>query len=397
MAMTAEQSSGNPFRPGTGFVPKHLVGREAEQALLKKALDAITGERNGRNGPLINGAPRPLKIVGPRGVGKTALLTWAEREIEPKKADIVRLAHSPNADSKEELSKFLRKLADIPGFDWESAEAQVFKYIHMARNWRLGQPPLEDFEEIMRERLRIRPLMLLMDEVMHYDPKTLSMILQQSQILMSQEWPLALVLAGTPALNAHLQGVDATFINRAKNIHINGLDPDATREALSKPFAARGVAVSDEALELMVSWTDDYPYFTQIVGSEVWEAQEKDGCAEVDVALVRSVEQAVQSERNDFYVSIYQIIRTAKLLEHARKAVAVIEAATNPLESDQVIACLAEVPDLDDKDELDVYNQLLDAGLFWEVGESGVCAAIPSFFNYFKKKYDRGHPQRASS
>ncbi len=355
--------------------------------MLKGALDAICGERDGRYGPLIDGAPRPLKIVGPRGAGKTALLTWAEREIEPTKADVVRLADPPDGDSEKGLSIFLRKLADIPGFDWKQAEAQVSKYFHLARNWQPGQPPLEDFERVLQERLRLRPLMLLMDEAMHYDPKILKTILQQSQVLMDREWPLALVLAGTPALNVHLQGVDATFINRAKSIRINGLDPDATREALSKPFAARGVAVSDEALELMVSWTDDYPYFTQIVGSTVWEAQKKAGCAEVDVALVRSVEQAVHEERNDFYESIYSMIDKAKLLEHAMKAVAAIEAAPKALKPEQVRACMAEGTDLSTEGAHDVFDQLLDIGLFWIV-DRRVSAAIPSFFSYFKAEYD---------
>ena len=387
--MTSAQPSGNPFRPGTGFAPKYLAGREPEQALLKGALDAICGERDGRYGPLIDGAPRPLKIVGPRGAGKTALLTWTEREIEPTKADVVRLADPPDGDSEKGLSIFLNQLADIPGFDWKQAEAQVSKYFHLTRNWEPGQPPLEDFERVLQERLRLRPLMLLMDEAMHYDPKILKTILQQSQVLMNREWPLALVLAGTPALNVHLQEVDATFINRAKSIRINGLDPDATREALSKPFAARGVAVSDEALELMVSWTDDYPYFTQIVGSTVWEAQKKAGCAEVDVALVRSVEQAVHEERNDFYESIFSMIDSGDLLEHAMKAITAIEAAPKPMTPKQVRSCIAEGTSLDSEGTHKAFNQLLDAGLFWVTGKVEVYAAIPSFFNYFKKVYER--------
>ncbi len=378
-------------------MPKYLAGREPEQALLKETLDAICGERDGRYGPLIDGAPQPLKIIGPRGAGKTALLTWAEREIEPKKADVVRLADPPDGDSEKGLSIFLRKLAEVPGFDWKQAEAQVSKYFHLARNWEPGQPPLKDFEGVLQERLRLRPLMLLMDEAMHYEPKILKMILQQSQVLMSREWPLALVLAGTPALNEHLKKVDATFINRTKNVYINRLDPAATHAALSKPFADRGVKVSEEALKLMLSWTDNYPYFTQIVGSTVWKAQKKAGCAEVDLALVQSVEQAVQFERDEFYETIYEAIRDDQLQEHARKAVAAIEAAPEPLEVDQVIACLAEGTDLDGKGALKVYNQLLDAGLFWKAGAGGVSAAIPSFFNYFKKKHKRGQSQRTSS
>ena len=386
MAMTEEQSPGNPFYPGTGSVPDHLAGREEEQSLLKEALTAICGERESRYEPLRARAPQPLKIIGPRGVGKTALLAWLKSVVDPKDADVVRLADPPDGDDKEELSIFLSKLADIPGFDWKQAEAQVSKYFHLARNWEPGQPPLKNFEGVLQERLRLRPLLLLLDEVMHYDRKMLKTILQQSQTLASDRWPLAIVLAGTPALNVHLDDVEATFINRARNIDINALKPAATREALGRPFLDRGVMVAGEALELMVSWTDDYPYFIQIVGSEVWKA--KKGAAKVDVALVRSVEQAVYKQRNDFYASIFRKISKAKLLKHAHTAIDAIEAAPQALKPEQIEACLEEVTGLDGKGDLSAYDQLLDAGLFWEFEGRRVHAAIPSFFSYFKAEYD---------
>ncbi len=389
MAMTEEQSSGDPFHPGTGSEPDHLAGREPEQALLRKALKDITGPREWHYGPLRSRAPQPLKIIGPRGVGKTAMLAWARREAKPLKADVVRLAFLPDADAKDVLAGFMRELAAIPGFNFKRVEAQVYKYFHMVMNWKFRQPSMEDFGEILAARLRFRPLLLLLDEVMHYDAEMLSQVLQQSQSLASDRWPLAIVLAGTPALNVHLQEVDATFINRSENIHINDLDPAATREALSKPFADRGVKVSDEALELMVSWADNYPYFTQIVGRQVWDARK--GAAKVDVTLVQSVEPAVQKRRDECYASIFEIIEAAHLVEHGMKAVAAIEAAPDPLTPAQVRTSLAEGTDLDEQRTLEIYNQLLDAGLFWQPSPRRVYAAIPSFFNYFKEEYKRDH------
>ena len=393
--MTEEQFSGDPFHPGTGSEPDHLAGREPEQALLRKALRAITGPREWYYGPLRSRAPQPLKIVGPRGAGKTALLAWARREAKPLKADVVRLAFLPDVDAGEVLAGFMRELATIPGFNFKRVEAQAYKYFQMVMNWKFRQPSIEDFGEVLAARLRFRPLMLLLDEVMHYDPKMMSQVLQQSNAIASDRWPLAIVLAGTPALEVHLDDVDATFINRAKNIHINRLEPDATRDALTKPFADRGVKVSDEALELMVSWTDNYPYFIQIVGSEVWEAQKADGCTEVDVALVLSTEQAVQKEREDSYGSIYGMIDKAGLLEHAMKAVAAIDASPEPLMPGHVRDSIAEGTGLDHEGVLKIYNKLLDAGLFWEISYIKVSAAIPSFFNYFKKAYEQQHTARA--
>ena len=397
MAMAEEQSLDNPFYPGTGFLPEHLAGREPEQAELRKAMKAITGPRKKDYGPLRGRAPQPLKIVGPRGAGKTTLLTWAEIEIESLEADVVRLSFVPKKTSRDVLSGLLNQVADIPDFGKHKAQAHAYKLLQRAMKWKTGQPPLEDFERILAARLKFRPLLLLLDEVTHYDPGMLSEILQQSQILASRGWPLALVLAGTPALEGHLDAVDATFMNRADDIYINRLKPEATRDALIKPFEARGVAVSDEALKLMLSWTDDYPFFIQIVGSRVWEAMEAAERAEVDVALVQSVEKIVQDKRNAFYNKIYRSIDNADLDEHAMKVVAAIEAVTHPLEPKQIRTCLEEGTDLKHEGSLKIYKHLLDAGLFWEREDGGVCTATPSFFTYFKKRYKRGRKRAKPS
>ena len=383
--MTILPLADNPFSPAAGSVPDHLVGREQEQVLLKRTLAAIDSPRERQNGPLHGRAPQPLRIIGSRGAGKTALLAWTESKALAMGVDVVRLAHLPNVKSGNAFSEFLAELAKIPDLNWKQQIAvQKHKYIQMALNWKSRQPHIKVFKEVLEVRLRIRPLLLLLDEVMHYDVEMLSKLLQQSQILASARWPLALVLAGTPALEGHLDEVDANFISRTKNIYINRLDSAATRKALNEPFAARNVTVQDEALELMAGWTDNYPYFIQIVGSEIWEAKE-DGGTEVDLALVQNVEEAVHEQRNDFYRTIYRKISNAELLEHAMRAVAAIEAAPSPLTPKQVCASL------DTKDTLDVYNQLLDAGLFWERSNRRVYAAIPSFFNYFKEEYEQDH------
>ena len=355
-------SRSNPFRPGTGFVPPHMAGRDPEHKLLREALAAITG---------------------PRGVGKTALLTWAEREIKTLKADFVRLADLSDSD---DVSKFLRQMADIPGFDRKQVSDRECQLIQEAQDWQYDQSPIEDFEGILRSRLRFRPLLLLMDEVMHYDAEVLGKTLHHSQVLIDEGWPLAVVLAGIPTLDPHLDKVDAKFVYRTKDIYINRLDSAATRAALSKPFTDRGVAVAEDALELMASWTDGYPHFTQVVGQEVWDAKEKTSCAEIDVALVQSVEQEVWRQRLDIYGSIHGRLRSSILLEQARKVVAVIEAAPEPLTPEQVSACMAEGTDLDAQGARDTYNQLLHAGLLWTAGDGKIYATLPSFFDYFKEK-----------
>ena len=366
-----------------------MAGRDPEHKLLKEALAAIAGPRQDKYGPLQDGPPPILKIVGPRGVGKTALLTWTGREARSLEVDRENLAWLPSGHAKDELSNFLSKMADIPGFDRKQVSDREYQLIKKAQDWEDDQPLIWDFEGILRSRLRFRPLMLLMDEVMHYDVEVLGKMLHHSQVLIDEGWPLSVVLAGIPTLDVHLEKVDARFVYRTKDIYINRLDPAATRAAVSRPFTDRGVAVTDEALELMVSWTDDYSHFTQVVGREVWDAQEKASCAEIDVALVQGVEQEVWEKRLDIYRSIYRMLFQSLLLEQARKVMAAIETAPEPLTPEQMCACMAEENDLDAQDARETYNQLLHAGLVWADGDCRVHATLPSFFDYFKKRHER--------
>ena len=385
-------SLSNPFTPGFGSVPPHMAGRDPEHKLLKEALAAITGPRQDKYGPLQDGSPPMLKIVGPRGVGKTALQTWAGREARSLEVDVdvEKLAWLPKGMAEDEISGLLGRMATIQGLSWKQLEAQAYKYFQMTRNPRAGPLSMHDFKDILEARLRFRPLLLLMmDEVMHYDVGLLGQMLHQSQVLIDEGWPLAVVLAGIPTLDAHLDKVDARFIYRTKDIYINLLDTAATRATMSRPFSDRGIAVLDEALELMASWTDNYSYFTQVVGKQVWDAKEKAGCAEVNVALVQSVEEEVWEQRLDIYGSIYERIGRPLLLEQARKVVAAIEAAPELLTPEELCACMATGTDLDAKGALAAYNKLLHAGLIWADGDARVQATLPSFFDYFKKEEER--------
>ena len=382
----------NPFTPGFGSVPPHMAGRDPEHKLLREVLAAITGPRKDKYGPLQDGPPPILKIVGPRGVGKTALQTWTEEEAKPLDVDVEAMAWLPNGQSKYEISKFLNDMAHIPGFDRKQVSDREYQLIKEAQDWQHDQPLIEDFEEILRNRMRFRPLMLLMDEVMHYDLEMLGKMLHHSQVLIDEGWPLSVVLAGIPTLDAHLDKVDARFLYLTKDIYINLLDPAATRATMSRPFTDRGIAVAEDALELMASWTDNYSYFTQVVGDEVWDAKEDAGCAEIDVALVQGVEQKVWEQRLNIYESIYnRLDESNESLEQAMKVVAAIEAAPDPLTPEQVRACMAAGTDLDAKGAIEAYNQLLHAGLVWADGDARVHATLPSFFDYFKKAHEREH------
>ena len=376
-----EQAS-NPFNPGAGRSPALLAGRSSEQDKLKRAMAEIASPRVADSERLRGEPPQHLKIVGPRGVGKTTLLTWMQREAEPEEIVVVRWAHVRGKNSSNTYEALLDEFALELHTKTEGKTSFLKAVMERAQR----KPQQTRFRKIMTEHLKLHPVLLLLDEVMHYEKDLLAEILRESHELSSEGWPLALILAGTPALDIHLRDLDATFAQRSQDLFINELSDEAVREALRDPFEQRGVKMTDEALELMAGWTGNYPYFTQIVGEMVWDSKKER--TKIDVALVEEAKPAIQKEYGYFYASLYEDIRNDGLLRYTHQLVTMIEEPDSSLSPEEAVARLiAENDGLDEERANEIFLQLLDHGLIWLEGHRRVGKGLSSFFTYFKAQY----------
>ena len=383
----AEQTS-NPFKPGAGRSPAHLAGRSSEQEVLQGMMAEILFPRVAAGDVMQEEAPQHLKIVGPRGVGKMALLNWMQREGKPKEILAVRWAYVQGKTTEETFESLLDELIGGPKSEPRTKIEEKIPFIKVVREWRRGQIRKTSFRQVLAERLKRNPVLLLLDEVMHYDKDLLAQVLQESQRLSSERWPLALILAGTPALDYRLRDVEASFVKRSRNLFINELSDEAVREALKDPFEQRDIKISDEALELMASLTSNYPFFTQVVGRVVWDS--KKGRTEINASLVEEAKPAIQKECGYFYGGLYEDIRSDELLPYASQMVAIVDEAASSLPPEVVVARLAAANDgMEEKQANKIFQQLLDHGLIWLKDYREVKRGIPSFFTYFKAEHKR--------
>ena len=375
----------NPFAPGTATEPPYLAGREEQRDIISRSLRLIAK-------PLVDGRLErspltPIKIVGPRGAGKTTLLGMAEAEARRQGIHVVDSARMPNLDPSSEIISGLLEGMDIREYAllWLNAFYQFCLSIFTARRKHYEK---QTFARVLRARLRRHPVLLSLDEVMHYDVASLGILLQECQQMIKQKLPLAVMMAGTPALDGKLDQADATFVQRCKSMYIHQISDEAVRDALRKPLLDNGVTkVADEALDLMASWTDNYPFFIQLAGEAVWEAMRKAGRNEVDLALAQGAEAAMQKERQIYYHSVYEKIAEVTALDYASQVVAIVEEAATPLPPEAVRAELAAANDgMSEEKASEVFNLLLDNSLVWFTNDAKVRAAISSFFQYFKAR-----------
>ena len=378
-----------PFTPGTGHRPEHVAGRKREFALLEGALQGIApSEVREKDGLLEHDLTPPIVLTGPRGVGKTLLLTWMQERAQEMEINVARLAHAKDVAAGDAMGRLLKELAR--GADKKALKA-VKGFNASIPGFGLGvdlrDDPADGFEQVLRARLSQGPLALLMDEAHHYQENIMGFMLQSGQRLINEKYPLVILLAGTPDLRSYLMNIEATFMTRSKRIYINLLTTKESKDALSKPFTNRGIEVEPEALEMMWGMTDNYPFFVQLVGSEVWEALLKKGKRRVDVALIEQVQEEIGDQRIDFYSTIYDELDDEDLTSYALQAAeAIIRQEGAPVRKKDIrLALLQENSGLKAPDARKIIDSLQRLGVIWQGRKGHMTAGIPSFFTYLQE------------
>ena len=377
----------DPFTPGTGHAPEHVGGRDEVFDLLRKALQSIApSEVREEGGLLEHGSKPPIVLTGPRGVGKTMLLRWMQKRAQEMGIHVARLEYVKDLAAGDALGNLLDEIA--------GGDESLLKLV---KGFNLTVGPLgggvdlgaatRTYKNVLQSRLRQGPLVLLMDEAHHYETKYMGLMLQVGQRLINEEYPLVMLLVGTPDLRSYLMKIQATFMTRSKRIYINLLATAESKDALSKPFANRGIEVEPEALEMMWGMTDNYPYFVQLVGAEVWKALPEEGQRHVDVALVKKAEAGISRERSDFYSLIYDEMNTKKLTSYALQTAEFIiqKQGANVKRKDIELVLLQKNSGLSEEEAQEIVDRLQWLGFIWQGGEGKMEAGIPSFFTYLQE------------
>ena len=387
MAATSADQDANPFAPGFGVLPEYIGGRKREFALLRKALQSIDKSKI-EDGLLKRGSKVPIVLTGPRGVGKTLLLTLMEERAKEMEIPVTRLEHAKDLKKGDAMGRLIKEVAR--GVDKELLK-KVKGFNASIPGFGLGldfkDDPADGFAQLLQARLSQAPMALLMDEAHHYQAKYLGLMLQVGQRLISQRYPLVILLAGTPDLNSYLMKIEATFMTRSEDIYINLLATEESKDALSKPFTNRGIEIESQALEMMWGMTDNYPYFVQLVGSEVWEALSKDGKRQVDVALVEQAKAEISRKRRNFYRKIYKEMNDKELTPYALQVADTITRQKDATAKRKTIESVLQQKnsDLDPKEVREIVDLLQWLGFIWQGEEDHMEFGIPSFLTYLQE------------
>ena len=371
----------DPFNPGSGHFPPYLAGREDEQFVFRKNLGKMSVGKS---------PPAATVLYGPRGMGKTTLLSWFNNEVEAgvKKNDSIRVVWlTPDEiGSPSGLWDKLMPSESLPRkFIPEDVTAGVnAEGVAASATWKAKDIFKRNNQKILIDGCKKKPLILLIDEAHKMDVNLCQNLLNLHQKI-SIKSPFMLVLAGTPGLRNFLSTVDATFIERSKMIGLGRLDEQSAADAISKPFEEQGIEIINDALSIIVEDSQCYPYFLQEWGSYLWEEVNKENVAFITDEQVEVVKPNIGIKKNKFYDE-----RRSKLnslgLRPAFVAIANKFQDIKEIPEDNMLDIISEnlsVDSLNIESSFKCLQTFIDNDFIWKSEESTLYEpGIPSFMTY---------------
>lgn len=297
----------NPYRPGFNQAPVVFAGREdvldgAAEALEVAAFDGRT--------------PRPLILLGPRGLGKTVTLgeissLAAERHSWPS----VHVEARTGGDLMGDLALRLREAAlllsgQAPSTSKKRSRVSGGKV--EARAFGLGgavemrTEPLPDgpsgqvAADALRQAMTAATaagagLVVTLDELHSSSPSEVHHLGAMLQESVPEGWPLVVALAALPSLRSNRGARRVpTYLERAEWHELEGLPVPDAREALTGPARAAGRPLTDEAATVLLDRAGGYPYAIQVAGHFAWRASH--GVPRIEVEHAREAVPRIEKD-----------------------------------------------------------------------------------------------------
>ena len=374
------------FKPGNGISPPCLAGRDEAMAIMSKGLMCIKD----RCPPASD-----IVLTGPRGNGKTVLLTELENRAEDAGLDVVIL----NPSKIETRAMLARQLtghgavpenllnkalpdsvqAKLPGLlqiEWKAMTVE--KKSHYSE---------QHLEAILGVQCQHKPMLVTLDEAHTLGVEVGKRLLNLSQeIRRTGRAPFLLVMAGTPNLARHLNRMDATFWNRSEKIGVGLLQREAAEQALQEPLEGKGISMERASLDQVVADSQGYPYFIQIWGEALCGALVKNRETHVNGKIVVQARQRAEKSRDSYYKTRYQEMDEFKLLPAAVTVGEVFKERTEANTEYLKIALQSAGIAPGDAAAAKLIAQLCDLDYLWSAPEKmPLEPGIPSLMSYVEQ------------
>ncbi|WP_162802261.1 ATP-binding protein [Ornithinimicrobium murale] len=281
---------GSLYTPGAGHSPPELVGRDALIQEWHRTLNSVAAQ--GRV------AARDMLLTGPRGVGKTTMLTAYGRAASEQGFDVVNVQAIRHHESVVDalITKARTKLEDGAGA-WVKARNAVERLSGLnvgvaglsvgistrddstAAASRVNDPgaiaaALATLSDAIREDRGSGGLLITVDELQAAHPSDLTLIAAALHRL-NVDHPTATVTfaaSGLPHTPQVLTDAGVTHPDRLffqDDVPLT-LTPEQVELAVAVPAGRRGVSWHPDALQAITNATNGYPAHVQLFADAIW-------------------------------------------------------------------------------------------------------------------------------
>ena len=361
----------NPYQPGSGMAPPVLAGRASLLRLAEERLETVAAGR---------ALAQNLLFYGPRGNGKTALLTEIRRRARERNLRVEELPVDA-LTTEEKLVRHLQERAGVLGQRLTGAQVAGIGVSTTEA------APTREIRLLLAAWIGAGPLVIVMDEVHALSPKAARPFFDAVESAMQESRPFLLLAAGTPDAPRRVREA-ATYNERGfEQLPVGRLRRPDTITALAEPARMSGRPMNAEAAALLSEESQDYPFFIQLLGNAAWkEAAAAAGGIGIDAAR-RGVEAArVAVER--FYSGRYDEARRRKITPALAPLAALFAKRGGRLDDPALDAGLLEIAAADSfpLDEVALLDTLRDLGVVWEASSGVWELGIPGFADFVLRR-----------
>ena len=372
--------------------PPELAGREDLLDRLRITLERVRTRRPAKS----------ILVVGLRGVGKTVLLLKSSDYAESRGMLVTRVEAPESRSLPALLTPGLRSamiklarlsrarelarraLRGLAGF----AGALKVKYHDIALGLDLDpEPGLADNGDLELDLQALLEavgeaclsadtgLAMFIDELQYVTENELAALIVALHRTAQRRLPVALVGAGLPQLRGRM-GHAKSYAERLFDYpEVGPLSPMAAALAITKPAGELGVEFRKDAVEMILSEAEGYPYFLQEWGKHVWDAAARSPITEQDVRSASASALATLDEG-------FFMVRFDRLTQTERRYLrAMAELGAGPHRSGEIAGQLdRRVTSL-----APVRAKLIAKGMVWSPAHGDTAFTVPHFDGFMRR------------
>lgn len=282
------ESSINPFTPSFGKVPPILAGRKILIGEFEQAFSLNPNDPN-----------LCSLFSGPRGVGKTVLMSHLARKAEANGWISANVTARPGMleDILERTMDAANEFIERPSF---KRLTSVSISLLFSASWEYRNSDSGNWRTRMSRILDVLAeysigLLITIDEI---DPNLEELIDFSAtfQHFVREDRKVALFMAGLPVnVSALLSDKSVSFLRRAAQHQLGRIEDADIIDAFRETIEEAGKSIGDDALSLAAEATGGFAYMMQLVGFRTWiEAEDS------SVIEVTHVERGAELARRDF-------------------------------------------------------------------------------------------------